>query len=170
MADRIKLGGLWQNKSKDGTDYLSGKLSPTVKILIFKNNYKQAGDNQPTHIMYLAPLDPDPNAQRGAEQADSFFGGGDLNAASDDNGGGGEGEDDFAAAPPSRPQTPAPRPAASAGRPNAPAAQAPSRPMNAQTTNTRPAQNGAPQAAPRRQPAPPPQTDDIGDFEDPFGE
>ena len=169
MAERIKLGGLWQNKSKDGTDYLSGKLSPTVKILIFKNNYKQPGDNSPTHIMYLAPIDPDPNApQRGAEQADSFFGGGDLNAASDDNGG--DGEDDFAPAPPARPQPQAPRPAA--GRPNAPAPQTAARPMNAQSTNTRPAQNGAPQSAPRRQPAPPPpaQTDDIGDFEDPFGE
>ncbi|MBC7805670.1 MAG: hypothetical protein H7145_05910, partial [Akkermansiaceae bacterium] len=122
-----------------------------------------------THIMYLAPLDPDPNAQRGAEQPDSFFGGGgDASPASDDNGG--ESEDDFAsAAPPARPQTQSPRPAA--GRPSASAAQAPSRPMNAQSTNTRPAQNGAPQQAPRRQPAPPPaQADDIGDFEDPFGE
>ncbi|MBC8139702.1 MAG: hypothetical protein H8F28_27795 [Fibrella sp.] len=169
MAERIKLGGLWQNKSKDGTDYLSGRLSPTVKILIFKNNYKQPGDNSPTHIMYLAPLDPDPNAQRGTEQTDSFFGGSDLNAASDDAGGGG-GEDDFASAPvaaPARAQNVAPRPA---GRSSAPAPQA-SRPMNAQSTNTRPTQNGAPQQAPRRQPAPPPtQADDISDFEDPFGE
>jgi hypothetical protein len=166
MAERIKLGGLWQNKSKDGTDYLSGRLSPTVKILIFKINYKQPGDNSPTHIMYLAPLDPDPNAQRGAEQQpDSFFGGSELNAASDDSGGG---DDDFAAAAPARPQAAAPRPAA-AGRPNAPAVPA-GRPMNAQSTNTRPAQNGAPQG-PRRQPTPPaPQPDDIGDFEDPFGE
>jgi hypothetical protein len=169
MAERIKLGGLWQNKSKDGTDYLSGRLSPTVKILIFKNNYKQPGDNSPTHIMYLAPLDPDPNAQqRGAEQTDSFFGGSELNAAS---GGDDNGDDDFAAAPvaaPARPQNGAPRPAA-AQRPNAPAPQA-ARPMNAQSTNTRPAANGAAQA-PRRQPTPPaPQPDDIGDFEDPFGE
>lgn len=169
MAERIKLGGLWQNKSKDGTDYLSGRLSPTVKILIFKNNYKQPGDNSPTHIMYLAPLDPDPNAQRGAEQSDSFFGGSDLNAASggEENGG----DDDFASAPvaaPARLQNGAPR-TGPAQRPNAPGPQA-ARPTNAQPTNTRPAANGAAQA-PRRQPTPPaPQPDDIGDFEDPFGE
>ena len=153
MAERIKLGGLWQNKSKDGVDYLTGKLSPTVKILIFKNNYKQAGDNQPTHVMYLAPIDPDPNAARGTEQGDSFM----SDAGSTPNEGG-DGGDDFTSAPASRPQ--APRPAAPAPRP-----------MNAQSTNTRPAQNGAP--SPNRRPTPAPaeaQPDDIGDFEDPFGD
>ena len=153
MAERIKLGGLWANKSKDGVDYLTGKLSPTVKILIFKNNYKQPGDNQPTHVMYLAPIDPDPNAQRGAEQGDSFMAGGEVSGSGDDSG------DEFTA--PARPQ--APRPMAPASTP---------RPMTAQTTNTRPSPtNGAPATPSRRPaPAPQPQSDDIGEFEDPFGE
>jgi len=166
MAERIKLGGLWANKSKEGVDYLTGRLSPTVKILIFKNNYKQPGDNSPTHIMYLAPVDPDPNTQRGAEQSDSFIG--EVTGTSDDASDGG---DEFADAPaPARTAPPAPRPAP---RPNVPApqSQSASRTMNAQSTNTRPAQNGAPAPVNRRPaPAPTPQTDDIGEFEDPFGE
>ena len=56
--ERIKMTGLWLNKSSDGQTYLAGRLSPTLKLLIFKNNYKKEGDNQPTHFMYLAPADP----------------------------------------------------------------------------------------------------------------
>jgi hypothetical protein len=56
MAERIKLGGLWLNRTRDGREYLSGKLSPTVKILIFPNDFK-SGENQPSHVMYLAPIE-----------------------------------------------------------------------------------------------------------------
>jgi len=105
--------------------------------------------------MYLAPVDPDPNAQR--EQSaggDSFFGG--------------EGEEEFIEAAPAPPQRTAPqRSAAPAPRPGAPASQ-PTRPMNAATTNTRPSTQGGPQQ--RRSAPPPPPANDIDDFEDPFGE
>jgi len=101
--------------------------------------------------MYLSPVETD--AARGAEQGDSFMAGSD-NAS--------EGEpdnavDDFSSTP-VRPQTP---------RPAAPTP----RTMNAQSTNTRPAGDGRPAPQNRRPaPVPQPQTDDIGDFEDPFGD
>jgi len=56
MADMIKLGGLWTNKDKDGNTFLTGKLNPGVRILIFKNKYREA-ENHPTHIMYLAQVE-----------------------------------------------------------------------------------------------------------------
>lgn len=66
--ERIKLTGLWLNRSKEGQEYLTGRFSASVKILIFKNKYKQAGDNQPTHQMYLVPVDPE--SRDGGEQGD----------------------------------------------------------------------------------------------------
>lgn len=50
---KIKLGGLWENKTKDGKVYYSGNLG-SCKILIFENGYREA-ENHPTHIMYIAP-------------------------------------------------------------------------------------------------------------------
>ena len=49
----IKLGGLWINETKDGEKYFNGKLSPTTKVMIFKNKYKDT-ENHPDYIMYLA--------------------------------------------------------------------------------------------------------------------
>lgn len=56
IAGRIPLGGLWLKRGKDGREYLSGNLSPSVKILVFKNTFK-TGEKQPSHVMYLAPGD-----------------------------------------------------------------------------------------------------------------
>jgi hypothetical protein len=63
MPDLIPLGGLWKNTSAtSGDSYLQGKLSPTIRILIFKNKFKTA-DNQPDFQIYLAPV-PKPEASR----------------------------------------------------------------------------------------------------------
>ena len=68
--DMMAVTGLWKNTSKTGNTYLSGnvnvaeviavltqveKVSPTVKVLIFTNGYKEEGDNKPTHKVYFAP-------------------------------------------------------------------------------------------------------------------
>ncbi len=34
--DGIKLTGLWKGKSKSGETYLSGKVSPTSRLIIFE--------------------------------------------------------------------------------------------------------------------------------------
>lgn len=68
-GDMIKLGGLWANKDKNGKTFLTGKLSPTVKIVIFQNQYRES-ENHPTHILYLAPVE---SQGREADQADEFF-------------------------------------------------------------------------------------------------
>jgi uncharacterized protein (DUF736 family) len=75
MSDLIPLGGLWKNTSANGDSYLQGKLSPTVRILIFKNKYKTA-DNQPDFQIYLAPV-PKPEGEGGRPEsadADDFLG------------------------------------------------------------------------------------------------
>ena len=54
--DRIKLTGLWQNTDKNGNTYYAGNLSPTVRLLIFKNNFKQ-GERDPDLIVYLTPAE-----------------------------------------------------------------------------------------------------------------
>ena len=77
-SDLIKLGGLWTNKDKNGKTYLTGKLSPTVKILIFKNEYREA-ENQPTHVMYLSQVETQPGEEnKQPEGEDEFFGEGEA--------------------------------------------------------------------------------------------
>lgn len=73
-SDMIKLGGLWSGKDKDGNTFLSGKFSPQVKILIFKNKYRES-ENHPTHIMYLAQVETQGQGQRqgGGDEPDEFF-------------------------------------------------------------------------------------------------
>jgi hypothetical protein len=53
MSEMIKVTGLWANKDKNGNQYLSGNLTPTIKILIFKNSYKST-DKHPDYIMSFA--------------------------------------------------------------------------------------------------------------------
>lgn len=69
-SDMIKLGGLWSGKDKEGNTFLSGKFSPQVKILIFKNKYRES-ENHPTHIMYLSQVET--QGQRESDQGDEFF-------------------------------------------------------------------------------------------------
>jgi len=169
MAERIKLGGLWLNKTRDGREYLTGKLSPSVKILIFKNNFRSA-DNQPSHIMYLAPVETEEGAaarNAAADTGESFFSS-ELADAADreaDHENDDEPADDHrpaaqqprAGAPP-RPGAPRPAAGAGTGRPSGP----PEPPAG------RVGKPGA-EAAPARRPASP-EPDDLSDVEDPFGE
>lgn len=45
-----RLGGLWQQKDKNGNTYFSGKFGDK-KIKIFKNSYKK-GEKDPDWILY----------------------------------------------------------------------------------------------------------------------
>jgi hypothetical protein len=144
MAERIKLGGLWLNKTRDGREYLSGRLSPTVKILIFKNDFKTT-DNQPTHVMYLAPIEQQPDEAARGGGGDSFFG----EAAERDE------------------ESPEERPA-----PERPAAEKPVAERPA--PEPRPAPRAGSRPAPTRgatgRAAPLPDQDDLSDLDDPFAE
>lgn len=71
-SDLIKLGGLWANKDRDGKTYLTGKLSPTTKILIFPNKFRET-ENQPTHIMYLSAVESQAQQSEEAGEDDAFF-------------------------------------------------------------------------------------------------
>lgn len=184
-TDRIKLGGLWLNKSKDGREYLTGKLSPTVKILIFKNDFKTS-DNQPSHVMYLAPVEQDETQRPASTPAPaSFFGAEDektMSAAANTGmemgmevafAGGGVADDDFFpeedAAPPSRPTRPGGvSPAKANSRPAPPPqTQAPRRPASGSSSPPAPSrpQNRPPQPAPAQEESIPSEGDD---FSDPF--
>lgn len=52
-APLIELTGLWENKDRKGNTYLSGNLSPGVRVLVFKNNYKQ-NEREPDYRLCLA--------------------------------------------------------------------------------------------------------------------
>ena len=48
----IRITGLWEKVGKRGV-YFQGQLSPSVNILIFKNQYKSSV-HDPDYIFYLA--------------------------------------------------------------------------------------------------------------------
>jgi len=49
----IRVTGLWQNVSKKGDKYLSGKMGG-IKVLIFKNGFKEENSKQPDFYVYIA--------------------------------------------------------------------------------------------------------------------
>jgi hypothetical protein len=55
--ERLRLSGLWIGKTKSGEVYFSGSLNSSIKLLVFKNSYKQ-GDNDPDYVAYLTPGKP----------------------------------------------------------------------------------------------------------------
>lgn len=52
-SEKVKLMGLWTNTSKSGMKYMSGTLG-ACRVLIFPNGYRR-NENDPSHIVYLAP-------------------------------------------------------------------------------------------------------------------
>jgi uncharacterized protein (DUF736 family) len=53
-----EIGAVWLRKSKQGNSYLSGSIkngeaSEEIRIVIFKNSYKEEGSNQPDYRIYL---------------------------------------------------------------------------------------------------------------------
>jgi len=87
MSDDLqKVSGLWANSGKNGGKYLGGRIAmesllelvntleasgaDSVKILIFKNNYKE-NDSQPDFNMNFAPIDPKPVTKERADHTKS---------------------------------------------------------------------------------------------------
>ena len=55
----MRVMGLWENTDRRGNKYLSGNLTANVRIMVFRNSYKQEGGRDPDYIVYAAPRSPD---------------------------------------------------------------------------------------------------------------
>lgn len=51
MAELVKLGGIWKNKTKNGETMLSGPFG-NASILIFVNKYKEKASH-PDYMMFI---------------------------------------------------------------------------------------------------------------------
>ena len=49
----VRVTGLWKNKAKDGTTFLSGKVNEACSLLIFSNTKKAEGDKGPDFYLYV---------------------------------------------------------------------------------------------------------------------
>ena len=49
----IELTGLWLNETKEGKKYFKGSLGGAT-VLVFKNEHKEPGSNQPDYKLCLA--------------------------------------------------------------------------------------------------------------------
>lgn len=54
-SQKIRLGGLWKSRSKNGLEYLSGKFAQ-ARLLVFPNVRKQT-ENSPDYSVYVAPCE-----------------------------------------------------------------------------------------------------------------
>jgi len=52
MSDKVRIGGLWLNTTRDGKTYMAGNLGQ-ARLLVYKNDYKR-GENDPDYVMYIA--------------------------------------------------------------------------------------------------------------------
>ena len=53
-SNLVKLTGLWKRKSKkDGSQYLSGNLTPTAKMIVLPNSKKKT-DKEPDYIAFVS--------------------------------------------------------------------------------------------------------------------
>ncbi len=50
----IRVMGLWENSDRRGNKYLSGNLTQSVRVMIFRNSYKQEGGRDPDYIVYIS--------------------------------------------------------------------------------------------------------------------
>ena len=52
-SNLVKLTGLWKRKSKkDGSQYLSGNLTPTATMIVLPNTHKRT-DKEPDYIAFV---------------------------------------------------------------------------------------------------------------------
>lgn len=57
MAELLKVTGLWEGQDRNGNKTLSGNMGG-VRVVIFTNTYKEAGDNKPDMEMYFTKNEP----------------------------------------------------------------------------------------------------------------
>lgn len=60
----MKVAGLWKKASKSGDEYWAGTLSPTVRIMVMRNNRKSK-DSEPDYHVLLAPKETQPYSGKG---------------------------------------------------------------------------------------------------------
>ena len=52
-SNHVKLTGLWKRQSKkDGSQYLSGNLTPTATMIVLPNTHKKT-DKEPDYIAFV---------------------------------------------------------------------------------------------------------------------
>ena len=62
----VRVMGLWENKDRKGNKYLSGNLTTSVRVMVFKNSFKQEGGRDPDYVLYVAQRSQD-ERQGGAQ-------------------------------------------------------------------------------------------------------
>lgn len=68
----IRITGLWKNKAKDGTTFLSGSINEACSILIFQNTFRKEGDKGPDFYLYVKANEQKPKGRKPAPPEDPF--------------------------------------------------------------------------------------------------
>lgn len=66
MENKVRLTGLWKERTQDGKPYLSGKLTGSSRLVIFPNDRKTK-DTDPDFAVYVVPVEKKAEAPARAE-------------------------------------------------------------------------------------------------------
>jgi len=69
------IGALWLKESKAGNKFMSGKIDingVSVRLVVFKNNYKDA-ENKPDYLIYESKPQDVPEGQATAQKVKEVF-------------------------------------------------------------------------------------------------
>jgi hypothetical protein len=75
---RVRVCGLWRNKTRDGTTYLAGPWG-SLRVAIFSNAYKR-DEKDPDYVLYLSPSE-----NRGTRKPEATQGAAPREATRDDD-------------------------------------------------------------------------------------
>jgi len=54
MSDtKVRLTGLWRNEAENGSTYLLGNISPSSRLLVLENQFKES-EGDPDYIAFIA--------------------------------------------------------------------------------------------------------------------
>ena len=59
---KIKMCGLWRKTTANNVTYLTGSLTQSSTLMVFPNNYKREGSNDPDYLLWMYHRDKEQSA------------------------------------------------------------------------------------------------------------
>lgn len=69
----LNLTGLWLQKTKDGTPFMSGSFGRGINLLVFKNTKKRPNSNDPDYNVCLAAKEAEDKPKQESKDDDLPF-------------------------------------------------------------------------------------------------
>lgn len=73
MSDtKVRLTGLWRNESEKGSIYLVGSMSPSSKLLVLENQYKES-QGDPDYVAFVTKNEREEETEAEEEKEEALL-------------------------------------------------------------------------------------------------